>query len=439
MITHTPSGQTPSGQTPSGQTPSGQTPSGQTPSDRADAELRALVAQIDPEAGTPMEAPDYLLERVLAGDHSETTARTVSPSGRRSFLRRHWQGAIMAAAAVLTVALAAGTVLPGLAGGTTGSDAGQAAAESSGSAAGAPADAVAGAGGSGVAGDMALADTQAPGGAARDSAEPPANATAQDQAKNTLVRSASLLVGTEDIDAARNSFVAMVLSNGGRITSETVVSDGARDPVYLSGYPAGSEAVGKDMGLTYPYPYPSGPGTWLTVQVPAEHYDATVQAARALGEVVQMQQSSYDVGTQMTDVDARIASLEASLKRLQALMGEAKDVSDVIKLESAIAERQAELDSLKAQQRDLATETAMSSVSLTLMSPDDAKQTVSPQPEPSSWWQSFLNGLTDLWSWLGQALLIVSPLLIGAAIIWWVRRRQRRTAATPPSEPMDVG
>ena len=75
MITHTPSGQTPSGQTPSGQTPSGQTPSGQTPSDRADAELRALVAQIDPEAGTPMEAPDYLLERVLAGrDQGESAA-----------------------------------------------------------------------------------------------------------------------------------------------------------------------------------------------------------------------------------------------------------------------------------------------------------------------------------------------------------------------------
>lgn len=38
-------------------------------------------------------------------------------------------------------------------------------------------------------------------------------------------------------------------------------------------------------------------------------------------------------------------------------------------------------------------------------------------------------GLADFWSWLGQALLILSPLLIAGGLIWWIRRRQRRASA----------
>ncbi|MDH3959291.1 MAG: DUF4349 domain-containing protein, partial [Actinomycetota bacterium] len=151
----------------------------------------------------------------------------------------------------------------------------------------------------------------------------------------------------------------------------------------------------------------------------------------ASGEVVQMQQSSYDVGAQKADVDARIAALEASLARLTALMDSAKDVGDVIALEQAIASRQAQLDSLIAQQRNLANQTAMSQISLTLMSPEDATGTVEPAPE-QTWWESFLEGLGQFWAWLGNALLIVSPLLVAGGIIWWVRRRQRRAADQDP-------
>ena len=198
----------------------------QSPTDRADAELRALVADIDPEAGLPAEAPDQLLERVLAGTEPSTTtpvgAAPVPSLRHRSFLRRHWQGTIMAAASVLTVALAAGTVLPGLAGGSDDSGVPAAAATAGGATA---QSAEGGASGELVAGDMALTDVPAADGAARDSAEAAAAPTAQDEEQNTLVRSASMLVGTEDIPAARDRFVALVLSSGGRVTSETVITD----------------------------------------------------------------------------------------------------------------------------------------------------------------------------------------------------------------------
>lgn len=389
----------------------------QNTEDRADAELRALVAQADPEAGHSTTTPSHLLDRVRASALSEessdvepdTNPQVVVIDRQPSFLHRHWQGMLMAAASVLTLALASTAVLPGLAGG--GSDDSSATAGVAEPAAAAADSAAAGS----ADGDYALSDQ-----AGREAAL--SGVPSQDEAKNTMVRSASLLVGTDDVKAARDAFVAKVLADGGQITSETVTTAGEDGAEPLGG-------VASDMGVSYPYPYPSGPGIWLTVEVPEAKYDETVAAARELGTVVQMQQSAYDVGQQVTDVDARIAVLEASLARLEGLMDDAEGVSEVVKVENAITERQAELDSLRAQQRDLTNQTSMSQISLTLMSPEDATQSVNPNP-PKTWWESFVAGLSQFWSWFGTALLILSPLLIAAAIIWAVRRRQRRRGAT---------
>lgn len=407
----------------------------QSTRDRADAELRALLAQADPEAGSPTEASPDLLDRVLAdvaADPTGSTRRGVkSPPAagsaavaHQSWLRRHWQGSLMAAAAVTSLALAAGTVLPTLNGGDD-SLAGAESATVSESVGGnedmqAPDEAAGVAGGAAV-GAPEGSDRSVAGGADTS------GAPSADRPDEALVRSASLLVGTQDVQAGRDSFVATVLAMGGRVLSETVVTDDS------GAQPDPNGVAGSDMGMAYPYPwYPTGPGIWLTVQVPVEDYDKAVEAARSTGEVVQMQQSSYDVGAQVSDVNTRITALEASLARLTELMDQAEDVADVIALEQAIAQRQAELDALRAQQRDLANQTSMSTIGLTLMSPEDAEQTVDPQPD-QTWWESFLAGLEGFWSWLGSALLIVSPLLIVAGIIAWVRRRQRRRGQGGPA------
>jgi hypothetical protein len=438
----------------------------QTSQDQADQQLRDLLAEIDPERGRAAQAPTHLLDRVLfptgaedspagadaaGADRAPGAPQTAGSTGRPSFLARHWQGALLAAATVATLALAAPSILPGVGPGGGNDEAvssADVAVRSEGGAGGLPPGA--GDDVAAEAGESALAQDMADGQGVTGSAAVP-GADTEDQ---TLVRSGSLLVGTEDVAASRNAFVATVLGMGGRITSETVVTEdsaGRIDPY------EGEEMLGRyDMGVSYPYPwYPTGPGIWLSVEVPAEDYDEAVEAARSTGEVIRMQQSSYDVGTQISDVDARIEALEASLARLTALMDQAEGISEVIALEQAISQRQSELDSLRARQRDLANQTAMSQISLALMSPEDARQTVDPQPD-QSWWESFLDGLREFWQWLGSALLIASPLAVAMAIIWWARRRRTRRPTgsgtgqqaqpgqpgqepAPPADPADPG
>ncbi len=395
----------------------------QSTDERADEQLRTLLASTDPAAGaTP--APAHLLDRVMADAARQQPAAQDGDHevDHPSWLHRHWQPALLVAAAAAALALAAPTVLPGLSGsdGTAATPASESIVADGDTATGAQSrDAAAESEGGALMAPDAVAE-ETVGNAA------PGSAGTQEVVDESLVRSANLLVGTEDIQAERDAFVATILALGGRVTSETVITAGSDQP---QPYVDGAEFARGDMAMPYPYPwYPSGPGVWLSVQVPVDNYEKAVTAARATGEVVQMQQSSYDVGAQKADVDARIAALEASLARLTTLMDSAEDVGDVIALEQAIASRQAELDSLRAQQRNLANQTAMSQVSLTLMSPEDATGTVQPASE-QTWWESFVEGLGQFWAWLGNALLIVSPLLVAGGIIWWVRRRQRRAAA----------
>ncbi len=382
----------------------------QSTEDPADLELRNLLAQADPEITTAPGDTADLLGRVQADIAAEHPGGPVT--GHRPWLQRHWQGALIAAAAVAALALAAPTALPGLTGaGTDGDDTSSTVAI---------ADGPELAAGSAATDDLAA---EAPSGAAARDVET-LSVPGADVVEPALVRSASLLVGTEDVAGERDAFVATILALGGRVTSETVVTEGSDSSGSLDRAAAGVAAEDYALGSPYPW-YPTGPGVWLTVDVPVDEYEKAMAAARGTGEVVQMQQSSYDAGTQIADVTARVAALEASLTRLTSLLGSAENVSDVIALEQAIAQRQAQLDSLRAQQRNLANQTAMSRISLTLMSPEDARGQVDPDPEPS-WWESFLDWLGELWAWLGRALLIISPLLIATAVIWWVRRRQRR-------------
>jgi hypothetical protein len=414
----------------------------QSTEDRADEALRALLAQADPEAGDPHPVPADLLDRVLAAAATgeapaiasqadpATAAIPTAITEDRSFTQKHWQGLLMAAAGVATLALAAGSVLPGLTQSTSGSDsAASVGVSDSAAAGGALTEADKGAS---VEGSVGAPEAARDAAVSSEAMSPTTTVPGADTTEEALVRSGSVLVGTEDPEAARDTFVATILAMGGRVTSESVVTESSAGV-----QPYGPEvSMSRDIGMTYPYPwYPTGPGIWLTVQVPVDDYDEAMEAARDAGEVVQMQQSTYDVGAQVADVDARITALEASLVRLTALMEDATDITDVITLEQAISQRQAELDALRAQQRDLENQTAMSQISLTLMSPEDAQNSVDPQPQ-QTWWESFLDGLSQFWSWFGQALLIISPLLIAMGIIAWVRRRRARRAATPqPQAP----
>jgi hypothetical protein len=104
----------------------------------------------------------------------------------------------------------------------------------------------------------------------------------------------------------------------------------------------------------------------LTIRVPADSFSAVSERIESLGTVTSRSISRSDVTIQVVDVDARIAAIESSMTRLQALIDQATTTADLIEAENALTQRQAELDSLRAQRAYLADQVGMSTLTVSL-------------------------------------------------------------------------
>jgi hypothetical protein len=177
----------------------------------------------------------------------------------------------------------------------------------------------------------------------------------------------------------------------------------------------------------------------IVVRVPVDRFEAAVDAITDLGELVREQTSSEDVTRQVANVDARVASAERAIAQLQVLFDRAQRLRDVIRLESELAQRQADLESLQAQQSTLARQTALSTIHVSISRTDQEQATDDGDQA------GFVDGLDSGWSGLvafvratvhvvGLVLPIGSLLVVLAAATWLLVRRLRPPA---PHEPVE--
>lgn len=133
---------------------------------------------------------------------------------------------------------------------------------------------------------------------------------------------------------------------------------------------------------------------WVSVRVPAASLEDVVAGLADLGDVESSQVSRDDVTTQAADLRARVAAGQASVERLTTLLSQAGSVADLIAAEAALAERQADLESLQQQLTALKSQVALSSLSVQL----EAPRTVDADPA------GFTDGLIAGWNGLVAAM-----------------------------------
>jgi hypothetical protein len=110
----------------------------------------------------------------------------------------------------------------------------------------------------------------------------------------------------------------------------------------------------------------SSPTVDLVLRIPADKLDGVLADAKKLGTVDSMSIGHGDVTSQRVDLDARIEALQTSVNRLLQLMGRAGNVADLLAAESSLTQRQAELDSLRAQRATLGDQISYSTINVNL-------------------------------------------------------------------------
>jgi hypothetical protein len=162
-----------------------------------------------------------------------------------------------------------------------------------------------------------------------------------------------------------------------------------------------SEDAGSNRGLAR---------TSIVLRVPVAKLDGVVRDLKTLGSVQIAETKSEDVTAQRVDLDARIKALQTSEDRLLAIMRDAKDPEALIAAEDALSQRQADLDSLRAQRDQLGDRIDYSTVDVTFV----AEQIGGPAP---NWYKGFLGQVERGW----DALVYVAGnlvLLFGLLLPW---------------------
>jgi hypothetical protein len=172
----------------------------------------------------------------------------------------------------------------------------------------------------------------------------------------------------------------------------------------------------------------------LILRVPSARFTGAVDGISKLGRDGRdssRQLSTQDVSDQVTDLDARIATGQASVDRVRDLLARAQNLGEIVSLESELSRREADLESLKSRKRKLDDQTTLSTITAVLLGPQAAGGAGGPET-------GFLAGLKAGWHALtasmGVLLTVLGallPWLVGLglpalAVRWTLRRIRRR-------------
>lgn len=237
------------------------------------------------------------------------------------------------------------------------------------------------------------------------------SARAQLDASASVIRSGDISIETPDPATAAEEVAEIASGLGGSVESQTVSEASEWSPATAT----------------------------LMLRIPADRFDDAFEALDGVGEVRSQNQSSADVTLQHVDLHARVEALQASVDRLTELMSGAATTSELIEAESALSQRQQELDGLSAQLDSLENQVAYSSIWVTL----GAKSAL--PGGPKNFWEGLVAGVESIIAAGAGGLVLLGillPWVIALGVIAWIvvlivrgaRRRGRRRRASAEAQ-----
>jgi len=177
-------------------------------------------------------------------------------------------------------------------------------------------------------------------------------------------------------------------------------------------------------------------GSWLVLRVPADSLDRVIDDIAAIGKVTGRTSQVTDSTAEVVDLDARVASQQASVARVRALLAQATSIGDVVAIESELARREADLDSLTNRLAALRDQVALSTLTIDLRTPstpilDDDERAAGFADGLATGWRGLVALGTAVAVVLGFLLPFLPVLAVLFGLGWAARRivRGRRVVA----------
>ncbi len=180
----------------------------------------------------------------------------------------------------------------------------------------------------------------------------------------------------------------------------------------------------------------------LTLKVPQQNLDKTLEAVSQMGNVISTQVSSEDVTDQIVDTDARLKNLRRQEAMTQQLMERSGSIKDVLAVSQQLSQVREQIERLDAQVTSLKNQVAYSTINLQ-MEAAIAGGAVTNTPvglKVQDTWNRSTRAASQLvirLMLLGVGLVPFLPflLLLGGGTYVLQRRIRRRKRQSPPQSP----
>ena len=162
----------------------------------------------------------------------------------------------------------------------------------------------------------------------------------------------------------------------------------------------------------------------LTFKVPPERFEPVMAGLGDLGLALKRQSKAQDVTDQVVDVEGRLRTALASAERLRSLLGDARSTGDIVSVESELAKRESEIESLHGRLRVLTSQVDLATINLRLTERGDlqlrAEVPAFPKAVRAGW--SALAVVVRAGLAVAGFLFPFAPLGLAG---WWAVRRRR--------------
>jgi hypothetical protein len=130
---------------------------------------------------------------------------------------------------------------------------------------------------------------------------------------------------------------------------------------------------------------PGGALARMTIRVPVRRTESFLDSLGALGRLRSRQASARDIGKEYFDAELRLHNLEATMRRYEEILKQAKDVNEILRVEGELSRLRAEIEQTKGNMRWLNDRAARATVYIVLMPrPREAVAITPPEPEPTA-------------------------------------------------------
>ncbi|AEF86815.1 putative lipoprotein [Treponema primitia ZAS-2] len=153
--------------------------------------------------------------------------------------------------------------------------------------------------------------------------------------RQKLVKRADIRLRVED-PAATDAVITAVMEKYGAYASSTNINENFRD---------------------------------YTIRLPSASYDSLLAEMSGLGRLLHRSENAEDVTLRYYDLEGRLATKRELLKTFQSYLGKAKDIEEILSVESRIAELQDEIDGTGKELRYLANLVDFATLELSITGP----------------------------------------------------------------------